>query len=490
MNWKTLLAALAAQGYAEANPTVDSVKAFVTTKNLDLQGEDGKAVDVDALYAATQTKTTLVLRGADELTEADYEAVRKARAGIVQQNRGKGFALIGAAGAQDETPQRFSIGNAEGKSFNAKANRGETIMPDADSAAIVGAWGKLATFAGKDFPERAECESICTKANVSYDFASGGFAVPEIMSSKLISIRPKYSALAQLMADVPLPPQGESVPRRSSGMTVYSPAEGAAPTESNPTGDQVKLTPIAMSCLATVTKTQLAKSIINFGEFIVSEATYAIAKKSEEIFINGDGSSTYFNQMGLLGKLSKQVVDAGGTWLIGTNATNAEYHSGTVRGAGGTWAALTYANFADMVALPADVENSGNLRWLVNRSFYYGVMVPLATSKGGVTRNEVLNGITVPMYEGFPVIFSNAMPAVSAVKQVCAYFGEFDAVAKVGAVVSGMEMSVSTERYWELGKVGYKLDVARAFNCHDLGTANSTKPAQTTPFAALVTAES
>ena len=500
MNRKQLINLATGQGF-KGTPSVEALVAFFNEQETTVGVKhvvniDGAQTELNAetIKSAWDTLATIAT-DIDANTAADVEATKKALAGATAAVKGT---RNPNTGIPDFAPQTFRIGETERKAFNAQAARGDTFLPDADFAEVFGAWSKLAVCKGLDFADKAACLDICKKANVSYDFSSGGFAVPSLLRDTLISIRPKYSALAQLLPDIPVDIAGESIPRRSTGVTVYSPGEGVTATESNPTGDQVRLTPFEMVALNTVTKTQLAKSIINFGDWIASEMMYAIAKKKEEIYVRGDGTSTYFNQVGLLGKIAKQVLDAGGTWTIGTNATNAEYHSAIVRGSGNLWSELVYADFADMLSRPTEVENPGNMKWLCNRAFYYNVMLGIARSKGGVPQSEIINGVPTPMFEGFPVVFSNAMPSVGTSAtpatategSVVAYFGEFDTCTKVATVPGSMEMSTSTERYWELRKIGYQIAVHTAINCHDLGTANSTKPAQTVPFAALILADS
>lgn len=493
---KKMLDTLAARGLTGAKSSEDVCKwlnekalagEIYTIGDTDLSNVDG--ANAEAVASAWKSIEPTRLNVSEKaLAESGADAddamatYRKAREQVSDRN----------PRSADGEPSNFFIGNAERKSFNARAARGDTgiNLPDADMAELMGAYMKLAMFGSKGFENKRECEDIVRKANVSYDFASGGFAVPSVLRSELINIRANYSALARLMPDIPVDIAGESIPRRSTGVTVYSPGEGVTATESNPTGDQVKLTPYEMVALNTVSKTMLAKSTIDFGNWIAGEMMYAIGKKEEEIFFLGTGSSTYFNQVGLLGKLSKQVTDAGGTWTVGTNATNAEYHSAVVRAAGNLFSEFTEQNFLDMLARPTDVENPGALAWACNRSFYFSTMLRIARSKGGVPTSEIINGIQTPMFEGHPVIFSNALPSTDANGQVACYFGDFGTVAKRGTVQGTMELSTSFERYWELRKVGYQIAVHKAVNCHDLGTANSTTPAQTTPFAALVSAES
>lgn len=489
MNRQWLIKQMASLGYKADAPTLEGITEYLKAENIDLQDGEGKAIDVAKAWADEGDKPAAKPQRVVQVSTEDLDTL-KAQAKAYRDSQAKATAAK-IAGAE-LPPQRFSIGNAERKAFDAKASRGETILPDSDSAEVIGAWAKCVGAGPYHFDGKAEAQEICRKANVSYDFSSGGFVIPEILSTQLINIRPRYSAIAALMGgSYPLPPQGESVPRRTGGVTVYSPAEGVAATESNPAGDQVKLTPFEMVALTTVTRTQLMRSNIDFGEFVTNEMVYALSKKLEEIFFLGTSSLTYFNQVGLLGKAAAQVVAAGGTWTVGTNATNAEYHSACVRGAGNLWSELTYQNLQDVQARGAAmVEDSTRLAWAVHPAFWYSTMIPLAQSKGGVTTAEVVNGVPTYRYGGFPVVFSNALPSGSANGSVCAWFGDFSMCAKVGTVLGSAQVESNPHRYWDQRKIGYQATVYHAVNCHDIGTANSTQPAQTVPMAFLVTAES
>lgn len=492
MTRKQLLSLAKSMGMQTEGATLESVRKFVTeyittNGNIDVVIDGAKTAVTDEVItkswaAVPRIEVQLDADTADEVTKIKA-AFSEHRDGVRKSAKSPHTAIV----EDEDGPQNFYVANAEKKSFNQRAASGETALPDADAAQIAGAWAKMAFFGHMDFAGKSSCIDICRKANVSYDFASGGFAVPSILRNELIRIRPRYSALAQLLPDTPVDIAGESVPRRSTGVTVYSPGEGVTATESNPTGDQVKLTPYEMVALNTVSKTQLAKSEIDFGDFITSEMMYAIAKKEEEIYFLGDGTSTYFNQVGLAGKLAKLLYDQNTTYTV---AANAEYLSCGVRGSGNLLSELADADFIAMLATPMDVENPGNLKWVCNRSVYYSAMLRLAMAKGGCHAMEVINGVSTPMYYGFPVIFSNALPATDTNGQIVAYFGDFAQCTKRGTVPGMLEMSVSTERYWELRKIGYQLSVHKAVNCHDLGTANSTKPTNTVPFAALAVANS
>lgn len=478
MNRKSLINLLRANGYTEAAPTLESVKSHITkiaAEGVEINGQDGKPIDVDAVW---NTKSTITLEGdnaTDAMNSADRKAVIKAAKGTDSPHTGD----------DENAPQRFSIGNMETKSFNAKASRGETHLPDADTAGVVGSYFRLAALGREGYSQKSEDVAVLRKAAVSYDFSGGGFTVPDVLSTMLIDIKPQYSAIRTMYGGLmPISPAGESVPRRTGGVTVYSPGEGVAATVSEPAGDQVKLTPFEMVALAKPTRTLLSRSNIQYGDFIAREMAYAIDKKFEEIVLSGDGTSTYFNQVGMIGRYSGLVTDAGGTWT-----TNADYAASIVVAAGATWASITYQNVADVIARPLNVENPLRMTIVCSRPFYYGVLVPLASSKGGVTRAEVINGVSVPMYEGYPVIFSNAMPQQSATASVVMHLADWGLCSKVAEVPGTMTVETSTERFWDERKIGYQISVQRALNMHDLGNASSTAASRVAgPIASLITA--
>jgi len=485
MDWNKLISALRAKGLKLESPTLADVKKYVTDEHIDIM-VDGKAADLDALYAKANARETLVFS-----SEADDDAIESKKAAErekIKANRGTGRRDVPGEpdNEDDNVPQRFSIGNVERKAFNARAAMGQTTIPDADVAECFGAYLRLQVAArtNEGYAEKANDQAICRKANVSYDFGSGGFAFPTILQNELIRIRPKYDVLGEMLPAMPVNIAGESRPRRSSGVTVYSPSEGVAITESNPTGDQITLKPYEISALSTVSRKQMLGSVINFGDFVAQELIYAANKKEEEIVILGDGTSTYFNQLGFLGTLQKLVTDAGGTI-----PTNWDY-AGAVKVGASSWASITDSEVLDTLSRVAYLENSSpqGTPIVCSRPFYYLVLKRLMQAKGGVTMMETSSGIPVPSYDGCPIMWSNAMQQTSATATLGMLHGDFRTAAKRGVVIENYGIETSDQRYWELGKIGFKLTTHRAIKVHDVGTANSSASSRTLgPIAALVT---
>lgn len=485
MDWAKILKVLKANGFTGDGTDLAAVKAFAA--DFTLMGEDGTAIDLDAAHKAHATKARKPLVVPSE----DVDALKAENKRLLDAARKANSAAAMTAGSTTDTDgamPSFFIANAAKKAFQAECNAGRTYFKDADTAEVCGAWLKASTLhklgetANKAYLDAID---ICKKANVSYDFSSGGFAIPEVLSSQIIDVRSSYEALTKLVNIIPISAQGETVPRIAGGITVYSPGEGVAATESNIAGDQVRLQPFEMVALSTVTTKQLQASNFAFGDKVAERMRYAIMQKLEQIYVLGDGTSTYFNQRGLNGKLQSLVTGAGGTW-----STNAEYAAAIVRGSGNLWSELTYQDIQNLRGSIGFLEGTGPLQGLCSWQFYNSVLVPAAMSKGGVPALEVVNGIP-QSWMGMPLVISNAMPQVEANGSVCMYFGDFNHGTKVGVAPETLSMSVSTERYWDQRKVGYQMALNYAINCHDLGNASSTAASREDgPIAALITAES
>lgn len=479
MDRRQLVNTLKSAGYADAKPTLESVNTYIADNFIELVTETGEKVDVSKAW---NTAASVTVAPVEKV--AEIRGTKAPHAPIVEETKGY------------SAPQRFNIGNIERKAYEAR-NKGagahERVFDSADEAELAGAYFRYKALAREDYAAKAsdveilKAYNIVAKDAVSYDFASGGALVPDVLRNSLINIRSAYSALRQLFGGfMPIAAAGESVPRRTGGVTVYSPGEGVAATASEPAFDQVKLTPFEMVALAKPTRTLISRSVLDYGNIVASEMVYAIDKKQEEIFFTGDGSATSFNQLGLLGKYTNLVTGAGGTW-----ATNADYAAGIVVAAGNLWSEITYDNIMAVVARPQYTENPLTLAWACSRTFYYQVMIPLATARGGSTRAEVLNGVSTPMFEGFPVVFSNAMPQRESNSSVCLHFGDFATATKVAEVPGTMTMETSTERFFDERKIAYQIAVQRAINVHDIGNANATAASREPgPFASLITAAS
>lgn len=529
MNRKELIAFLKANGYAGAL-TIDAIKAWMDENGITVTTKSGAAVDVDAVW---KVKAALVLetKSADDdaedtdetadsddddddsvtISRAEADELKSLRAAQKKAKRGGGFSTVG--GVSSGTKAVFDTRKLDFKAYENRVRNTGVIAdatPDiahrrvpfnsAEECELFGAlvrksmFGEGGMYGHVNLPaydsQRDLDNEICTKANLETVFSSGGFSVPEIFSPSLIRIRAAYGAVPLLMSMYPMDGPVETIPRDAvSGATVYSPGEGVAPTEGNPTGNQVKLVGFEMAALATASKRVLSHSAVNFGDFIANSIMWAVAKKLDEIYIYGDGTSTYFNQQGLIGAFVDAVIGAGGTWTLGTNSTNADYAGGMIRAASATWSSITEANIREVKAKTLMTDNGMQEYILCHKVFHETVLKSIAFNKSGTSATEVINGIAVPMWDGIPVIRSNAMPSRSGVNDsVVMFYGDFASGSKVGQVNGSTEMSTNEHRYWDARKIGFQYAGMWAVNVHDIGTATSSATTRTAgPITGLIT---
>ena len=479
MDWSKIIKFAKSKGYTGGDVDAVAVGEFLKAKGLELADESGEAIDLAASAAAFSAKSkvsrvVLTDDGADEALKAENAALRE------QARKAASGALRMAAGVEDDqrkAPQPFAIGNGAKKSYNRKAQtkRGATSFADADEAELFGAW-----VASTLMPERTtkSMRDLVQKANISTTNTSGGFAVPDLFVPAMIDLKELRGAARQVLSVMPVGRDRVEFPRRTGGVTVYWPGEAASITESNPAGNNVGVTANKMTALTTVSNELINDSLINFGDWVMREMSYAFADKEDEAVFNGDGTSTYGGHLGF-----REAIKG----LSGTIANIA----GLVVGTGNAYSELTLTDFEAVVGRAPAYVDSRNPVWVMHKRFYYEVCARLALAAGGVTSVEVQNGLKVPMFLGYPVIFSQVMPSVEANSQVCALFGSFNDAAKA-TEVGGPTLATDTGgTYFSQDVVAFRGTNRFGITVHDVGNASATAASRVPgPVVGLITAAS
>jgi HK97 family phage major capsid protein len=317
---------------------------------------------------------------------------------------------------------------------------------------------------------------------------TGGFLVPEEFDTTLISLREKFGVFRANAKIVPMTTETIRIPRRTGGLTAYFVSETSAATESTKGWDQVTLTAKDVAVLSRYTNQLGDDAAINIGDDLAGECAYAFAVKEDQCGFTGDGTSTYGGITGFTNKLLN---------LSGTIANIAGLYVATGTGYGTSWASTTLSDFNNVVGkLPQYAFVGGNAKWYCSQAFWGSVMQKLALAGGGNQVNQVLNGALAPMFLGFPVVITQAMPTVSAVSQVACLFGDIAMAAKLGSrretsIQFSTEASVGGQSLWERNEVGIRAIERFDINVHDVGNAASTAGARIAgPVVGLITASS
>lgn len=279
--------------------------------------------------------------------------------------------------------------------------------------------------------------------------SGGGYTVPDPLTAAFIEYRERVSVMRQLADRYAMTADTLRVPKLVSGQTVYYPAEGSAGTASDTVWGQIQLTAVKRMVISKVSKELQADSLINFIDRVVSRAAYQIAYQEDNEAINGDGTSTYGGETGILaalGAASKYTAPTGDD----------------------TWPELALDDFTGTMALLPD-EHWMNPVWICSSAFYHGVMLRVQAAAGGNTIATLeAGGQARPMFLGYPVYFTGRMPKTTAVSQTSALFGTPQEAIALGDR-QAVEVDITDQRYWDEDNYGVKVTDRIDWNAHNCG---------------------
>ncbi len=306
---------------------------------------------------------------------------------------------------------------------------------------------------------------------------AGGALVPDEFSNNIIDLREQYGLFRQHVRIEPMNSETLTIPRRTTGMTVYYPGEGVQLTASDLAFDSVILTAKKYAALGIYSSELGEDAIINFGDRIAEEAAYAFALAEDDNGFNGDGTSAYCGTVGIREKLKG---------LSGTIANIA----GLVVGTGNAYSELVLNDFLNVVGTLPAYADTPNAAWFCHKYFYYSVMLKLALASGGVTEGEVIKGQRVPMFLGYPVRFAQKMPKVEANSQVCSLLGDLNKGVALGDRRM-ITIAMSDQYKFDTDQLAVKATQRIDIKVHDVGNASATAASRVPgPIVGLITAAS
>lgn len=282
------------------------------------------------------------------------------------------------------------------------------------------------TIDGKPLPGRAKAERFCKEngllpmagATEGVNEDGGYLVVPEI-DNDLILLREKFGIFRQYARNSPMSSEVKRRFRQTGGLTTYWVDEEGTITDSKSNFDLVQLNAKKLAILALVSGELNEDSALDFGEITSREIAYAFAKKEDQCGFAGDGTSTYARMVGV----RQRLYDVHG------GASGDAY--GLVLSATGGWSAITMAHLESVAGVLPAYADDGNPCWFCHKNFYWTVMYRLILALGGVTATEAVNGVQ-QKFLGYPVVFSQAMPAATGVSQVPVVLGDLSLAADFG----------------------------------------------------------
>jgi HK97 family phage major capsid protein len=273
---------------------------------------------------------------------------------------------------------------------------------------------------------------------------SGGYLAPSELSTAVIEQRDRFGVSRQVSFVLPMTSGDMNVAVETSGPTVYYPEETASLTESDFVFSELGLKAEKRTTFGKISNEWRDDVLIAYLDRYISRAGYALASQEDNEFINGDATSTYGGEVGLLAAL--------GSASVSTAATGHD-----------TWPELDPDDFgAWMAKLPSAYEYGAVI--LCSAAFYYTAMLPAV---GGV--NQGVDPVTGrPLFFNKPVYFTSKLPTATAAATVCALYGDFASAVVIGD--RGIRFAASDSAY---GAFDRDITIMKAVSRYDIDVHNA-----------------
>ncbi len=311
---------------------------------------------------------------------------------------------------------------------------------------------------------------------------NGGLFVPPEFEWDIITLREMYGIFRANTRVKPMTRDTLTIPRRVTGLTAYPVGEGQAITASSKTWNQVKLIAKKIGVISVLTNELDADSVVNLGDDLIAEIAYQFAYFEDLCGFTGDGTSTYHGIIGAMNKIQNPLNAAS---LPAVSAV-----SGLVQGtgSGAIWTSLLLTDFQAMIGKLPQYADTPNAKWFMHKTFFETVAKKLALAAGGVTGNEIMDGVRRREFLGYPVVFSQVMPKVAVLKQTACLLGDLALASKMGdrramTIARSTDASLTDERGATVSLFTQDANAIRAIeridiNNHDYGDTNATAASQ------------
>lgn len=283
--------------------------------------------------------------------------------------------------------------------------------------------------------------------------SAGGYMVPDPVAAAFIEYR-EAAGISRQICDVrPMTSDTLNIPKLTSGPAVRYPGEAASITASDQVWGQIGLTANKRAILTKISSELVADAIVNVVDQLVSRMGFEFALQEDNELINGDSTSTYGGELGLLA-----APGTAGRYYAGGSSTSTK----------DTWPEIVLADLTNtMGKLPTAYWSSP--AWVCSAAFYYGVMLKLLADAGGNTIPVLEAGTSRPLFLGYPVFLTDKMPTTTGTDQKSVLFGTF-----ADAVVLGdretLSIAFSDQRYFDEDVTAVRGVTRYDINVHNAGT--------------------
>lgn len=419
----------------------EAVKAlFNKSAALEFDAAEDETEDVEEVTpvaAKTKTKAKAKTAVADEEDEGegediiDIRARREERVKSDQGNRDK----------HARSNKTFTSNDSyAAKAYNAKAASMQAAFGDADQMTAFNAAMRIRCYElfQKDYPSvfkeytakgfLEEDEAILINKTASDTIGTlGGFLLANTLKSETLWATEEWGVARYIARNEVMVGNNTSFSRKTA-IPAFKPLSSGAAQTGDQTFDLITLIPKAGALLILTPMVLFEQSAVNLGDTIAETFMEAYWNSVDDCLFIGDGSATYFNQIGL----SKGLTGTAGSTTSGSYFTAS---ANTMA----SWTSADYVNAMGRI----NNANWGRCIWVMSRQSYIAGPLRLATqATTGMTLDVLLgkeNTFLLPsqqrgpapagpqaMLLGRPVFFSQRMStATTTANTILAYFGDF-----------------------------------------------------------------
>jgi HK97 family phage major capsid protein len=222
----------------------------------------------------------------------------------------------------------------------------------------------------------------------------GAFLVPTDLANAILDIRDMYGAFRRRARLVPMASDNTTVGRHT-GTSAFFIGENTAATETSTIIDAVGLTAKKIGVLVRISSELEEDAITDIVDFVANEIGIAFAAQEDDCAFNGDGTSTYGRMRGI----SSIVLDG--------------FHNKAKVAAAATHNTFALIDSTDLGNLMSSVRAAAipNAAWYCSQTGFAQTFCRLSTASGYL-ETRIVDGISTPFYQGFPVILTQKLPLV------------------------------------------------------------------------------
>lgn len=319
---------------------------------------------------------------------------------------------------------------------------------------------------------RNDAKAYCESKGVNYktlvsavDGSAGLFVLPEIETA-IVKMLDEYGLARRKFRVFPMGSETRQIWKEATGNTAYFVNAIGSPTRTDATWMVHTLTAKKIAAMTKYSEDLSEDAAIDLAVEITENLSRSLQKKEDEVCFTGNGSSTSGGIIGVT-EIHRSILTAGsGTWATDADKTNL---ASLALATGATWGSIT---LADLVKLQAKVKGTNN-EFYGTDTLYYEVIQPLIYAAGGLTANEIVNGVGATLF-GRPFNFVDSMPHSSANNQVCLAYGDLQLAGAFGDRAGIQIRTDSSGTNFENDTVDVKATARMDAIIHEAGNYNAT----------------